>query len=44
MQNIGAYGTEIKSVFECLEAAHLSREVKTFNKDDCQFGYRYSIF
>ena len=36
---------EIKSVFECLEAVHLdSREVKIFNKDDCQFGYRYSIF
>ena len=45
MQNIGAYGTEIKSVFENLEAVHVdSREVKIFNKDDCQFGYRYSIF
>ena len=45
MQNIGAYGTEIKSVFEELEAVHIdSREVKIFNNDDCQFGYRYSIF
>ena len=45
MQNIGAYGTEIKSVFEELEAVHIdSREVKIFNNDDCQFSYRYSIF
>ena len=45
MQNIGAYGTEIKSVFEELEAVQIdSREVKIFNNDDCQFGYRYSIF
>ena len=45
MQNIGAYGTELKSVFEELEAVHIdSREVKIFNNDDCQFGYRYSIF
>ena len=44
MQNIGAYGAEIKSVFEKLEAVHIdSREVKIFNNDDCQFGYRYSI-
>ena len=36
---------EIKSVFEKLEAVHIdSREVKIFNNDDCQFGYRYSIF
>ena len=45
IQNIGAYGSEIKSVFEELEAVHIdSREVKIFNNDDCQFGYRYSIF
>ena len=45
MQNIGAYGTEIKSVFEELEAVNIySREVKIFNNVDCQFGYRHSIF
>lgn len=45
MQNIGAYGTEIKDVFESLEAFHWhSGEIKTFNAEDCQFGYRESIF
>ncbi|MAD50124.1 MAG: UDP-N-acetylenolpyruvoylglucosamine reductase [Flavobacteriales bacterium] len=45
MQNIGAYGVEIKSVFEELEAVHMDdKTVKTFNNKDCQFAYRYSIF
>jgi UDP-N-acetylmuramate dehydrogenase len=45
MQNIGAYGVEIKSVFEELEAVHIdNKTVKTFSNTDCQFAYRYSIF
>lgn len=45
MQNIGAYGVEIKSVFEELEAVHINNKtVKTFSNADCQFAYRYSIF
>ena len=45
MQNIGAYGTEIKSVFTHLEALHIeSKKVQTFSNKDCQFGYRSSIF
>lgn len=45
IQNIGAYGVELKDVFESLEAVYLSSgSVKTFAPIDCQFGYRSSIF
>ena len=45
IQNIGAYGVELKDIFYELNAFNISNgEFHTFNIEDCKFGYRDSVF
>ncbi|RZT00103.1 UDP-N-acetylmuramate dehydrogenase [Aquimarina brevivitae] len=45
IQNIGAYGVELKDTFHSCQAIEVATGKRiTFTKEDCQFGYRDSIF
>ena len=45
IQNIGAYGVELKDVFHELTAFNVkTHQIETFTLDQCKFGYRDSIF
>ncbi|KQT23935.1 UDP-N-acetylenolpyruvoylglucosamine reductase [Chryseobacterium sp. Leaf405] len=45
MQNIGAYGTEIKDIFVNCTVLNLENlQLETFDLEQCKFGYRDSIF
>lgn len=45
VQNIGAYGVEVKDFIEEIECVEIATgDIKTFHRDDCQYGYRQSRF
>lgn len=45
VQNIGAYGTEIKDTFVSCSAMKIdTMEMRSFRNSECNFGYRESIF
>ena len=44
VQNIGAYGVEVKDVIVSVEAMALDGTNRTFTNDECRYGYRDSIF
>lgn len=45
IQNIGAYGVELKDTFHSCQALNLETlEIETFTNANCKFGYRNSIF
>ena len=45
VQNVGAYGSEAKDIVDSVLAYELSTGAsRRFSREECQFGYRHSIF
>lgn len=45
IQNIGAYGVELSDLFVSLDAIEIATgQPRVFNREDCEFGYRDSVF
>lgn len=44
VQNIGAYGVEVKDLIESVETVDLQGQKHTYYRDECEYGYRQSLF
>ncbi len=45
VQNIGAYGAEVKDIIECVECFDTDTcQVRVFSRSECGYGYRSSFF
>ena len=44
VQNIGAYGVEVKDLIESVETINIRGEKRTYRKDECEYAYRKSLF
>ncbi|MDL2212730.1 UDP-N-acetylmuramate dehydrogenase [Bacteroides sp. OttesenSCG-928-D19] len=44
VQNIGAYGVEVKDIIYSVSTLNMQGEEKIYTRDECKFSYRYSIF
>lgn len=44
VQNIGAYGVEVRDVIDRVEAMALDGTLRTFTNEECRYGYRDSVF
>lgn len=44
VQNVGAYGVEVRDVIDRVEAMALDGTMRTFTNEECRYGYRDSVF
>ena len=44
VQNIGAYGVEVKDLITSVETINMAREKRIYGVDECGYSYRKSLF
>lgn len=44
VQNIGAYGMEVKDLISSVETINIHGEKRVYQPDECEYSYRHSIF
>ena len=44
VQNIGAYGVEVKDLIESVETINIHGRKRVYRKDECEYAYRKSLF